>query len=77
MGHYLQCPLGARPSGWRRFCAPWFSGICWLNAHITVFIFFVPLGTNLFVYQEWVIMWVIRTDYFAVECDHARPFCCL
>ena len=25
MGHCLQCPLGARPSGWRRFVLPGFQ----------------------------------------------------
>ena len=50
MGHCLQCPLGARPSGWRRFVLPGFQDFVGLTPTSLSSSFLCPLGTNLLFY---------------------------
>ena len=47
MGHCLQCPLGARPSGWRRFVLPGFQD----------FVGLTPTSLSLF-----VLLWLVVND---------------
>jgi hypothetical protein len=50
MGHCLQCPLGARPSGWRRFVLPDFQDFVGLTP-TSLSSAFMHLGNNLFLDQ--------------------------
>jgi len=50
MGHCLECPLGARPSGWRRFVLPGFQDFVGLTP-TSLSSAFMHLGTNLFLDQ--------------------------